>query len=173
MGRPAPPIKQSSPGGGKNTAKFKRRLSPEERGNLAEVARKRHQESEGRGFGRGTQKPGTQKRSKKASEARAAALVAEAARERENAQAIIDVFKDGIHSSQPQHLRLKAAMAWIEIEQKDAALRLKEEESDQLQRGREELLQLLAGKFTDGPTAALLRKQLMQNNDILEGREVE
>lgn len=168
MSRPAPPTTQSAPGGGKSASKFKRRLSAEQRGNLSEVAKERHRQSDGHGFGRGQQKPGTQKPLKKSSEARAAALVAEAARDQKNAQAIIEVFKDGVANSQPMHIRLKAAQAWIDVEQKDAALRLKENESDQLQRGREELLELLAGKFTGGPTAALLRKQLAQRVDLQE-----
>jgi hypothetical protein len=100
-------------------------------------------------------------------------LVAQAAREKKNAEDIIDVFKDGIKDTQPAHIRLKAAEAWLKIESDDAKLRLQEEETASVQRDRGELLELLAGKLAGGPTSALLRRQITEHvesdGDVIEG----
>jgi len=164
MSRPAPPINRSAPGSGKGVDRFKRQMTPEGKAKLSELAKKRHAESDGKGFGRGQQKPGTKPR-RGPSKARVAQLVAEAAREKENAERIIDVFKDGIASTQQMHIRLKAAEAWIKVEQDDAKLSLKENDADHVQRSREELLELLTGKLSEGPAAALLRRQLAEQSE--------
>jgi hypothetical protein len=105
-----------------------------------------------------------------------AEMVAQAAREKKAVDDIIDVFKDGIQPTQPMHIRLKAAEAWIKVESDDAKLRLQEEEHSSIQRDRQELLELLAGKFTNGTTGLLLRRQLTErieseidDADVIDG----
>lgn len=161
MSRPAPPINRSDPGSGKGADKLKRQQTPEARAKLSEIAKKRHQESDGKGFGRGLTERGS-KPKRKPSKARIAQLVAESAREKENAEKIIEVFKDGVADTQPMSIRLKAAEAWIKVETENAKIQLNEDANESIQRDRGELLQMLSGKLMNGPAAALLRKQLAE-----------
>lgn len=175
MGRPAPPTNLSPAGAGKGVAKFKRTMSLEGRERMSKVAQQRHQQGDGHGFGRGLTKPGTPPKRKHRRKTRVAEQVAQAAREKRSADAIIDVFRDGVSDNQPMHIRLKAAEAWLKVESDDAKLRLQEEETNSIQRDRQELLELLAGKFTSGTTGLLLRRQLAERADseILDVIEVE
>jgi hypothetical protein len=170
--RPRPAITGSETGTGKGVAPFKRQVSPEGRQRLSELATRRHQQGGFQKSGDGNPKrPKTS--SKKAAKRRVSARVAEAAREKKNAEAIIDVFKDGIHPNQPTSIRLKAAEAWIKVEQEDAKLRLKEEAEEGQRHDRAELLELLSNRLTSGHSALLLRKQLAEraglDPDIIEG----
>ena len=88
--------------------------------------------------------------------------VAEAAEDEKNSNAIIQVFKDAIHPTQPMSTRLKGATAWAEIAAQHAKLELSEVAHDQAQHSRDELIALLAGKLTSGPTGHILRQQIHQ-----------
>ena len=99
-------------------------------------------------------------------------MVAEAARDSKTAQAIIDVFKDGISNNQPMNIRLKAAEAWIKVEQEDAKLQLREVEGEGQRRDRGELLNILAGRLTESHSAVLLRKQLEERAGITDAEVV-
>lgn len=98
--------------------------------------------------------------------------VAEAAEVEENAQRIIEVFKDAIHPSQPIQTRLKGAEAWVKIAQEHAKFEVHEAATGELQRSREELIALLAEKMKTGPAAALVRKQL-EEESVIEGTIVD
>jgi hypothetical protein len=87
-------------------------------------------------------------------------LVAEAAREEKNAQAIIEVFKDGISDNQPIHIRIKAAEAWLGVEREEAKILLKEQGQEDEKRDRAELMSFLSEKLTTGYSAMALRKEI-------------
>lgn len=168
--RPRPNIPDLIPGEtGAAVAKPKRHVSDEGRQKLAEIARERHKVG---GFKKGA---GAGKRHRKPSRKRVAQLVAEAAMERKNAQAIIDVFKDGIAESQPMSLRLRAAEAWIGIEREEGKLMLKEEAMVDEQFDRDRALMLLSEKLSQGHAANLLRQQLESRvaEPIVDGEVVE
>lgn len=160
--RPRPPISGSSSSG---VEKFKRpHVSQEGRERLSQLAKQRHQDG-------GFQKPGDGKGKSKlrsTKKRRISARVAEAAREKKSAQAIIDVFKDGVHSSQPISIRIKAATEWIKVEQEDAKLRLREADSESQKRDRDELLTLLSTRLTSGSAALMLRRQIEQEAGITD-----
>jgi hypothetical protein len=170
--RPRPQIPRST-GSGTDVARLpkKRHITDEGRQRLSEIATERHRNG---GF---QKQPGSKPR--KPSKKRVAARVAAAAREKKNAQAIIDVFKDGVHPSQPMNIRIKAAEAWIKVEQDDAKLRIRESDSEGQQRDREELLSLLSERLTTGHAAMLLRKQLesesigFTDGDVIEGKLIQ
>jgi hypothetical protein len=137
-----------------------RHVSDEGRQRLSEIATERHRNG---GF---QKKPGTPRR--KPSKKRIAARVAAAAREKKNAQAIVEVFKDGVHSSQPLSIRLKAAEAWIKVEQEDTKLMLREAADEGQAMDRAQLLTLLADRLTTGPAADLLRRQIESESGITD-----
>lgn len=91
-------------------------------------------------------------------------MVAAAAVEEKTAQDIIDVFKDGIASTQPLQIRLKAAEAWLKVDQEHAKHELKTERSEAEQMDREGALAFLATALTDGHAATLIRKRLEREN---------
>lgn len=167
--RPRPAIgKSPEPGKGNGAAKFTRNhVSPEGRERLSELAKRRHAEG-------GFQKipGGGKKRAKKPSRARIARMVAESAREKKNAQNIIEVFKDGIDSNQPMHIRLKAAEAWLKIDLEDEKLALKEDATESEKLGRDQLLNLLSEKLTSGHAANMLRSQIEDRTGIRDGEIV-
>ena len=99
---------------------------------------------------------------------RVASMVAEAAQDAENAQRLINVFKDGIAPNQPMYLRLKAAEAWLKIEGDEAKLELQERETDSQKRDRAELLEILSEKLTSGHAALLVRKQLNPPEEVID-----
>lgn len=132
---------------------MKREVSDATREKLRQQAVERHQNG---GF---KSKPGTTRR-KKPSRQRIAQLVAEAALEKKTAKQIIDVFKDGIHKSQPMNIRLKAAEAWIGVERSEATLTLKEDVSEQEAYDREKALEFLSKRLTQSHAAHLLRQRL-------------
>jgi hypothetical protein len=174
--RPRPPVTDSGPGQGLGAVTpFKRQVSPEGRQRLSELATQRHRQG---GFQKSSDgKPRRPSNSKKKAKRRVSARVAEAAREKKTAQNIIDVFRDGIHPNQPMSVRLKAAEAWIKVEQEDAKLRLKEEAEEGVRHDRAELLEVLSNKLTSGHSAMLLKKQLDEragiDSDVIEGSIVE
>ena len=102
---------------------------------------------------------------------RAAKKVTEAAQERANLDAIIQVFKDAVHPGQPMGLRVKAAQAWLDVEQKEGRLLLEEEDQDNKHHSRDELLEILASRLTEGAAAPILRSRLQ--GDVVEGTVVE
>jgi hypothetical protein len=174
--RPRPSVLSSGPGQGQGVTPFKRQVSPEGRQKLSELATQRHRQG---GFQKSSDGKVRGPAKKTKAKRRVSARVAEAAREKKTSQDIIDVFRDGIHPNQPMSVRLKAAEAWIKVEQEDAKLRLKEEAEVGQRRDRAELLNLLSEGLTTGHSAMLLRKQLAERAgmgdaaDIIEGKIVE
>lgn len=176
MTRPAPPVlPDTRPGAGKGAAKLPRRgPSAEGRERLSELAKARHAAG---GFAKSSD--GSLRAPKrKPSKRRVATLVAEAAQEQKNAQAIIDVFRDAVKSTQPTTIRLRAAEAWLKVEGEDAKQMLRELGFESEKRDRAELLGILSEKLTTGHAALLLRKQLEQQAgitdvDVIEGHVVE
>lgn len=168
--RPRPKIDTPSgpPGTGKGVAKFKRHVSDEGRQRLSEIATERHRNG---GF---RPVPGRPKR-KRPNKKRVAQKVAEAAREKKNAQAIIDVFKDGVAPHQPINIRIKAAEAWLKVEGDDAKIALKEADFESQKHDRDELLDMLSQQLTAGHAGLLLRKQLeseTSDDTVIEGHLV-
>lgn len=166
MTRPAPPIAPDyRPGGGKGATKLPRPgPTAEGRQRLSELAKARHAAG---GFQKSSDgSPRAPKR--KPSKQRVATMVAEAAREQKNATAIIDVFKDAIQPTQPAHIRIKAAEAWLKVESDDAKQILREADVESQVRDRAELLDILSEKLTTGHAALLLRKQLEQQAGITD-----
>ena len=135
-----------------------RELSPEARERLSELAKERH--AEGRFGGRKYGKMGGRPRGGSKKKQRITKAVAEAAEEEKNKNAIIQVFKDAIHPNQPMTVRLKGAQAWAEIAAQHQKMELSEEAHITAQHSREELIDILKGKLTSGPAAAIIRNQL-------------
>lgn len=164
--RPRPPIPSGGgdPGTGGGISKPPRRHSDETRQRLAEVAVERHRNG---GF-----KPVPGRPKRKPSRRRIAELVAIAALEEKTAQDIIDVFKDGIAPHQPIQIRLKAAEAWIRVDQEEAKHQLKQERNEGEAMDREAALAFLADRLSTGHAASLIRKQLESENiadaDVVE-----
>lgn len=165
--RPRPQLGERPPqGSGKGVARFQRHVPDSERERLSEAAKKRHAEG-------GFKPSGKPRKPRQPSKRRVAQRVAEAAREKKNAQAIIDVFKDGIHPSQPISIRLKAAEAWIKVEVDATKLALREEGEESQRLGREQLIELISEKLTNGHAAVLLRQQLEEQAGIIQGDVIE
>ena len=167
--RPAPPIPPDyRSGAGMGAAKLPRR-GPSEAGKqrLSEIAKARHAAG---GFKKGS---GGSTKPRKPPKHRVTTMVAEAAREKKNAQAIIDVFKDAVSGNQPIHIRLKAAEAWLRVEVEDSKMFLREIDSETQQRDRAELLELLSEKLTSGHSALLIRKSLEERAGITDAEVIE
>jgi hypothetical protein len=135
-------------------------ITPQGKDRLSDLARTRHANGQFDGSTPGPGRP----RGSVGKRKRISARVAEAAAEEENAQQIINVFKDAVHSSQPLPIRLKGAEAWARIAQEHARFELQEDTTDNTQRSREELLAILSEKLTSGPAAAIIAKQIEQHN---------
>ena len=148
-----------------------RELSPEARDKLSRLAKERH--ARGEFGGKDIGKLGGRPRGGNKRKQRITKRVAEAAQDERNALAIIEVFKDAIHPSQPIHVRIKGATAWADIAMQDAKFDLSEEQQQQQQLGRQELIDVLAGKLTSGPAAALIRQQLEAETGIVDAEVVE
>jgi hypothetical protein len=147
-------------------AKKKRELTPEAREKLSRLAKERHAAGKfgGSRFGKMGGRP---------KKDRAAKRVAEAAQEEANARRIINVFKDAIHENQPMQIRIRAAEAWLGVEREEAKILLQEAAHDEKQHSREELLEILSKRLTDGPAATILRKQLEQeSSEVIADAEV-
>lgn len=142
-----------------NGEQKKREISPAARQRLSELARQRHAAGTfgGAKFGRLGGRP----RKKRVAE-----TVSEAAQDPAMARQIIQVFKDSIDPNQPMSIRLKGAMALHEIDQSEARLALREEESAAKQHSRDELIAILSQKLTSGTTAAILRRQIEQETIV-------
>lgn len=141
-------------------------MSPERRQQLSEQAKRRHAEGTfgGAKFGAmGGRKP----------RGRAAKRVAEAAQIEENARQIIEVFKDAISKNQPMSTRLKAAEAWLGIENQESKLALQEEEASAKQHSRDELIAMLTKRLTSGPTSQILRRQIESESGIQDAIVIE
>lgn len=149
-------------------AERKKQYSPETLEKLSKLAKQRHAEGKlgGREFG----KLGGRPRKERATKA-----VAEAARDEEARQQLIDVFKDGIHPSQPMATRLKAAEAWLRVDEAEGKAEIQEQEMSDRNRSRGELLDILAEKLTTGASAQLLAQRLMpaQDDDVVDADVVE
>lgn len=148
-----------------------RELSPQAKEKLSQLAKERHARGDWGGpkFGKmgGRPRGGSKKKQ------RITRAVAEAAEEDKNKNAIIQVFKDAIHPNQPMTVRLKGAQAWAEIAAQHQKMELSEEAQQQAQLSREELIDLLKGKLTSGPAAAIIRGQIESEAGIIEAQVVE
>lgn len=171
--RPRPQISEKPGSSGQSITKFKRQVSPEGKERLSELATRRHQQG---GFQKSSDgKIKTRGEGKKTKERkRVSARVAAAAREKKTAQNIIDVFKDGISPTQPMAIRLKAAEAWIKVEQEDIKLQLKEASTESERFDRSKALEILSKSLTSGHSALLLKRELAERTgidpDVIEGR---
>lgn len=146
--------------------KRKRQMSPEQREKLSRLAKERHARGEfgGAKFGKLGGRP---------KKDRAAKRVAEAAQEEAVARQIINVFREALMPDQPMHIRLKAAEALFSVEREEAKLTMAEESHETRQRSREELLEILSGNLTEGPVAAILRRQIEPETGIIDADVVE
>lgn len=135
--------------------KKKRELSPEVRDKLSRLAKQRHAEGK---FG-GTQYGKLGGRPRKD---RAAKRVADSAQEDQNAKQIIQVFKDAVQDHQPMGVRLKGAEAWLIVEREESKLSIQEDAQDSKEHSREELVEILLSKLSNGPTADILKRGLIE-----------
>jgi hypothetical protein len=146
-----------------------RELSPEGKEKLSQLAKQRHAKGEfgGPKYGKlgGRPRGGSKKKQ------RITKAVAEAAEEEKNKNAIIEVFKDGIHPNQPISVRLKAAEAWANIAFQQGKMEVAEQAVEQAHHSREELIQILQEKLSSGPTREILQRQI--SGEIIEGHAVE
>lgn len=147
--------------------KSKRNFSPESRQKLSDLAKQRHADGKLGGADFGAKGGNTPRKSKRISK-----KVAEAAEVDRTARQIIEVFKDAIDPNQPMSVRLKGAQAWVEIAVQHGRLEIQEEAHESSQHSREELIEMLSKKLTQGPTATVIRKQIEEYNTI-EGEAVE
>ena len=149
-----------------------RELSPEAREKLSKLAKERHARGEfggreiGKLGGKAKHKAVTKKK-------RITKRVAEAAMEESNGRAIIEVFKDAIHPSQPMHVRLKGATAWADIAMQSAKFDLTEEAQQQQQLSRDELIKVLSEKLSNGPAAQLIAGRIEAETGITDAEVVE
>lgn len=154
-----------------SSVKRSKRMSAETRQKLSDLAKKRYEEGGSIALAHNPESRAkaveTRRRRKKKS---ASDWVAEAAEK--NAQDIVRVFKDAIDSSQPMGTRLKAAQAWLDVEQSNRKLEIQQEAAEAQQHSRDELIAILAEKLTAGPSSDLLRKQLEQEAGIVDGEVV-
>jgi hypothetical protein len=155
-----------------SSVKRSKNMSPENRQKLSELAKERHRTGVW-----GPQKSRTPEAIAKAAETRrknrkktAADHVAESAAQ--HAADIVAVFQAAIDSGQPMGTRLKAAQAWLDVEQENRKLDIKEEAEDAKQHSRDELIAILAEKLTAGPAAELLRKQLESEVGVIDAEVV-
>ena len=153
-----PPIKFVKPA---------RKMSPEMRDKMSRLAKQRHRDgTSGFGSPEALAKAQSPEARAKAAETRrkrnrsrsASDIVAEAAEL--NAKELVAVFKDAIDSGQPMGTRLKAAQAWLDVEQTNRKMEMQQEAAEAQQHSRDELIAILAEKLTAGPTAEILRRQL-------------
>lgn len=146
----------------KPQGKRKKQMSPEAREKLSRLAKERHARGEfgGPQFGKLGGRPRKD---------RAARRVAEAAQEDQTARKIIEVFKDAIQPDQPMNIRIKAAEAWLGVEREETKTQILEEDHDIKKHSREELLEILASKMTQGPIADIMKaKQIESEAGIVD-----
>lgn len=141
--------------------KQKKNFSPESRQKLSDLAKQRHAEGKLGGAKYGAMGGRASRKTDRISK-----RVAEAAEDERQAKKIIEVFKDAIDPNQPMAVRLKGAQAWVDIAVQHGKFELQEEAHDAAQHSREELIEMLSKKLTQGPTANILRKQIEQENII-------
>ena len=149
-----------------------RDLSPEAREKLSLIAKERHAKG---GFGdpKETGKLGGRPKMGSRRRQRITQRVVEAAEEEKNAQAIINVFKDSIHPSQPMHVRLKGAEAWAKIAADNHKVELVQEAQGEAVKSRDELVAILKEKLSGGPVANIIAKQIEQETGIVDATVVE
>ena len=156
-----------------STVKRTSNLSPEQRQKLSALAKERFQNGDGLALAHTPEakaKAAETRRRNKLKKKTASDWVAEAAEK--NAADIVAVFKQAIDQNQPMGTRLKAAQAWLEVEQDNRKLEIQQEVAEAEQHSRDELIAILADKLTAGPAAALLRKQLGEQAEIVDGEVV-
>lgn len=147
--------------------KPKKNFSPESRQKLSELAKQRHADGKLGGAKFGAMGGRAVKKGERISK-----RVAQAAEEEREAKQIIEVFKDAIHPSQPMGIRLKGAQAWVDISVQHGKFELQEEAHDAMQHSREELIEMLSKKLTEGPAANVLRREI-EEQVIVEAEIIE
>ncbi len=147
--------------------KTKRNFSPESRQKLSKLAKQRHADGKMGGAKYGAMGGRATRKGERISK-----RVAEAAQEEKSAKQIVEVFKDAIDPSQPIHVRLKGAQAWVDISVQHNKFELQEEAHDAMQHSREELIEMLSKKLTEGPAANVLRREI-EEQVIVEAEIVE
>jgi hypothetical protein len=145
----------------------------EGRQRLSELAKRRHAEGTLQGSSAARMDEIRKLAHEKQRKGRIAKRVAEEAMVERNAQAIINVFKDAIHPSQPMSVRLKGAQAWVDIAQSQAKMELQEDTAEAQQMTRDELLKLVGTRLASGPAASIIRRQLEQEAGIVDADVVE
>jgi hypothetical protein len=143
----------------------KRKISPEGRQRLSELAKQRH--AEGRFGGSKYGKLGGRGNTREKRLAQQA--VAEAAGEEENRALIIQVFKDAVDPERPMGQRLLGAKEWLAVEREAAKLALQEERASAEHMDRAALIAALRESLSRGPAAMMIRDQLAARAGIIDG----
>jgi hypothetical protein len=146
--------------------KRKGHLSPEARQKLSELAKERHRTGVWKPPSQEDRAKGLQSPKRRNKKKRASEYVAEAAQLQ--AAEIVAVFKDATDKSQPMGIRLKAAQAWLEVEQGEFKMTMQEEAASAQQHSRDELIAILAEKLTAGPASQILRRQLEHETGVVD-----
>lgn len=144
----------------------RRTLTDEQRKQLSVRAKQMHAEGKlgGREFGRLGGRP----RKPRASEA-----VAHAAEQ--HADEIVKALRIGLNKGTPEQ-RSRSAERFLALAQREDQLRLKAQEAAQREHrdlSREQMMEELAAKLTTSPVAALLRKRIMAEPQVIDGEAVE
>lgn len=147
----------------KDKPKKKNNISPEAREKLSRLAKERVEKGVmgGAKFG----KKGGRPRKPRASQE-----IAEEARK--HAQEIVQVFKDGIDPDRPMGTRLKAAELWLGVEEKEAKIQLQEEKQDE-QLERDEIIKRLADGLLKGAVGAAMRQEVIRVPNQADDEEIE
>ena len=147
---------------------------PEGREKLSQLAKKRHREGSLGTNQLDSRKGGlTGGRGRDKRKTRITKRVAEAAEDEQNAKAIIEVFRDAIHPNQPMSIRLKGAETWARIAADHHKTEVAEKANEEVQHSREELIEILRGKLTNGPTGQIIMGQLESETGIMDVEVVE
>lgn len=158
----------------RNTAKKVRKrpqrkpMSEEARQKLSKLAKERHAAGKfgGAEFGKLGGRGNTREK-RLASEA-----VSDAAKE--SHEALVQVFKDGIDPQMPFRDRIRAAEAWLAVENNAEKLRLTRQRDDGERMDRAELISLLKKKLSEGPTAEFVSRSITTaSEDVVDAVVVE
>lgn len=156
----ATPAKRQRPTRGDKPQKKTKNMSPEAREKLSRLAKQRH--AEGRFGGAQFGKLGGRGNTKE--KRRAASDLAEAIRDPDLVKLMVKTIKDSQDPERPLKQRMDGVKLAMEIERENEKLDLQRERADSEQLGRDQLIELLAKKLTEGPAAAVVRAQLAQEH---------
>jgi hypothetical protein len=138
--------------------KRKREIKPETREKLRQLALERHKEGKfgGAQYGKLGGRPRKVKRE-------ALDAVSEAANTHQ--EEIINVFRDAVADNQPIAIRLRGAESWLNTQKEQSKLTMQEEEAEQKQFDRAQVIELLSEKLTSGPAGHAIRERLESTVD--------